>query len=211
MPKKPLEVHEKVKDLIREGCLNKEIKKIVDVSDSFISNRRKELKEEDKIKDEKTTDSNDIKISKKSLEILYRIQGMYGHDTIDETVSTIFEDYKQIMKGKFEYDMDNEKTAGEVFSNFRDELDKLYKMSDNQKQIEFYKSLDQDDKVIDHYFGALMIGYKKTFFEFIAENIIEHCEKCKSMRIFTYHGNLFVSKEVEEESKRYAYKIKIPK
>jgi hypothetical protein len=36
MPKKPLEVHEKVKDLIREGRLNKEIKKIVDVSDSFI-------------------------------------------------------------------------------------------------------------------------------------------------------------------------------
>jgi hypothetical protein len=210
MPKKPLEVHEKVKDLIREGRLNKEIKKIVDVSDSFISNRRKELKEEDKIKDEKTTYSNDIKISKKSLDILYRIQGMYGHDTLDKTILTIFEDYKQIMKGKFEYDMDNEKTAGEVFNDFRDELDELYKMSNNQKQIEFYKSINQDDKVLDHYFGTLGSGYNKTFFEFIAENVIEHCEKCKGISIF-YVDNIFANKKAEKEFYRRARPKKLPK
>lgn len=123
MPKKPKHVQDRVDQLINEKYTTKEIIEILksedlDASASYISSRRKKITKPEEInkKEEKVF----TQISQESIQFIYTLMGMLGKNSLDETVRTIYNDYRTIIGAKYRFDIDNERSVSEVFNEFEE-------------------------------------------------------------------------------------------
>ncbi|TFH14028.1 hypothetical protein E4H04_10985, partial [Candidatus Bathyarchaeota archaeon] len=133
MPTKPKHVQDKVDQYIKEGYITKEIIELFKkdgekVSSSYISTRRKEVNKNVEIKEALITSTS---LSKTSSSILYDLLNRLGKKTIEETLTTISEDYRTILQEKIRYDFDNEKTVAQVFNEFKEAYKVLESLDKN--------------------------------------------------------------------------------
>jgi DNA-binding Lrp family transcriptional regulator len=197
MPRLAKKKYDKIQDMIREGYTNKETAEEVGVSEGTVSRQRKKLAE---IERSETAVEPELKVplSGKSVENLSKIQSMLGVESLDMAVENIFNDYVLIMKEKFEYDSDFEKTPGEVFKDIKaaaKELDRIKKGKDDiDVQCEILRDFNIDEAVISYFIFEKIDDYRGNLIEFIGDNIIEYYTKVKGWAIpGTVKGPIFLN------------------
>ena len=193
MPKKPKHVEEKVDELIRAGFTSSEIKNEVDVKDSYISGRRKRLKEEAAKKDEDKPADIPFELSKKSLGLMYNLMGMLGCDSMDDLTQVISDDYKTLMVEKYEYDIDNKMTVAEVFSKLKANHNLMETLQDTDKLIQLMRNLGMEDVIKIYKMVVALDYYNGSLFHFMAQYSKLYWEETKGMEIITYYGNPYLN------------------
>jgi hypothetical protein len=191
MPRKPKHIQERVDQLITENHASKEIIEIIknekndNISPSYISTRRKESKKlEEKNETPKTPYSSDL--SKDSFRLLYNLMGMLGKKSLDETIETINDDYREIIKEKYRYDLDNEKTTAQVFREFEEAYRILESLDKNESQLKVYEKMELKMDPFSYY--RMMsadeeIEFTENFFDFLSESTIKYWRDEKKVSI----------------------------
>ena len=105
MTKKPRHIQDRVDELIKENHITREIIDILKneghkVSASYISTRRKKLKDSE-VKKETKTLSSDIKISEDSIQLLNDLMIYLGKKDFDETIKVVCNEYMELIRKKF--------------------------------------------------------------------------------------------------------------
>lgn len=176
MPRKPKHIEEKVDNLIQKGYTSKEIKNEVIVSDSYISTRRKKIRDEKARKEESKPALIPFELSKKSVRLLYNLQGMLDADTLDDLIQIMWNDYKPIMVEKYKYDIDNKMTVAQVFSTFKENHEHLARLKAEKMLIEDLNYWETQEliltklglgDVIKHYNTGFGATFKGSLFEFL--------------------------------------------
>lgn len=82
--------------------------------------------------DDRAYESADTNLlSKKSLQILYNIQAVYGKNSLEETVIQLGEDFRTIFPYKYEFDLEHILTISDVFTYIIKEYKELKRIKDN--------------------------------------------------------------------------------
>jgi hypothetical protein len=170
MPKKPKQIQEKVDKLLREDYrANEIIEKIkkedgTKISTSYVSTRRKKVKEEKDIP--KTSQS----LSRKTLNKLYDLQNRLGKKDLDETITTISEDYKTILREKYKYDFEDEKTVAQVFEEFMESHRILNSLDKNESQLKIFEKINREENPLIYYWVEFSKnGQPVNFFDLLAK------------------------------------------
>ena len=194
MPKKPKHIEEKVDELIRKDLTFGEIKNEVDVSESYISGRRKYLKKEAAKQEESKPTDIPFELSKKSQKLLYNLMGMLGCDSMDDLVQVVSGDYKSLMFEKYKYDIDNELTVAELFNRFKANHELVENIGDTEKQIQLLTKLGMEDVII--YYRMFVDDYfRGSLFDFMSHYSQLYWKEVKDMSIITFHENIFLNQE----------------
>jgi hypothetical protein len=188
MPTKPKHVQDKVDQYIKEGYITKEIIELFKkdgekVSSSYISTRRKEVNKNVEIKEALITSTS---LSKTSSSILYDLLNRLGKKTIEETLTTISEDYRTILQEKIRYDFDNEKTVAQVFNEFKEVYKVLESLDKNARApFIYYRMLNSDDD----------LNFTINFFDFLSESTIKYWRDERGVTIsrIKFNGPLRIS------------------
>lgn len=190
MPKKPRHIQDKVDLLIKEKNVTKEIIEKIEaeghkVSPSYISTRRKKIQELDNKKETPKT-SISPELSKESIRLLYNLQGLLGKENLDDTIMTVSEDYKEIIREKYRYDLDNEKSIKQVFSDFKDAYRIIENIDKNESQLKLLKKMKFDkDPLSYYYWGIEEDDYRESIFTFLSEYAIKYWEEVRRLSITT--------------------------
>jgi hypothetical protein len=187
--------YDKIQELIGKGYTNKEIAEEAGVSAGTVSRQRKLYEKE---RSESTVEP-DLKgpLSAKSIDKLYKIQGMLGVESLDMAVDQIFADYVLIMREKFEYDSGFDKTPGEVFNDLKEaarEHNRIMKgMNDLDVQIEILRGFGLDELVVKYYHLNREDGYRGSLIDYIGENALEQIKYKSRIKIRTVKGPVFLN------------------
>jgi hypothetical protein len=199
MPKKPKHIQDRVDGLIKEKHITNEIIDLLkkeghNVSKSYVSTRRKILKELEK-KNGSIETSYSPTLSKDSIRLLFNLMGMLGKDNFDETIKTISDDYRKIFQQKFKHDLDNEKTLAQVFSEFEEAFNILESLDNNETQLKLFEKVKSKENPLRYYKYYVHIfkdGKKDiTLFDFLSEYAIKYWEEVQDVSISVKYGYPF--------------------
>jgi hypothetical protein len=131
--------------------------------------------------------------------------GILGIENIDALIKTISDDYREIIKQKYRYDIDNEKTVAQVFREFEDSYKMINSLDKNETQIEilekyYPKKQGPSEAGPITYYQVLSEheGFKMNIFDFLAEYTVKYCNEVKKVYASSGYGYPFLNSKEEE-------------
>ena len=160
------------------------------VSPSYISNRRKKIQELDKKKETPKTSSLDL--SEESIKLLRNLQGLLGKENLDDTIKAVSEDFREIIREKYRYDLDNEKSIKEVFSDFKDAYRIMENIDKNELQLRLLEKIKFDEDPLPYYYWSVEEeDYRAPVFTFLSEYAIKYLKDVRGISNTRITGPVF--------------------
>ena len=161
------------------------------VSPSYIGTRRKKIPDLDNKKETPRT-SMSPELSKESIRLLYNLQGLLGKENLDDTIKTVSEDFKEIIQEKYRYDLDNEKSIKQVFSEFKDAYRIIENLDKNESQVRLLEKMKFDEDPLPYYYWVIEEeNYRESIFTFLSEYAIKYWKDKKGVSITTLSSSPF--------------------
>jgi hypothetical protein len=213
LPKLSKEKHDEVISYLKKGYTIGETAQKTGTSRSFVSKINTSINEEKEIV-EKTTEKDTL--SKESMQILFRIMGVYGHSSLDETIKQLGEDFRVISQAKYEFDLDHSKTISDVFvqvvndskSNKKSLNNVLRARDNNYHQRLLFHAWNVDPAVPVIYDMASSFGFEGTLFDFLTKTVVESFKEKGWTIEYYYNAELGSQQPILIDPS--GYKLKFP-
>jgi transcriptional regulator with XRE-family HTH domain len=192
MPKFGKEKRDLIFDLIEKDYTNVEIAERVGVSAGTVSRYRKNAPKKEGKSDP------EIGLSDKSMNKLYNLQGMLGKNSLNEAIDEIYKYSVEIMKKKFDYDPESEKTPSDIFEYVTKQEREYSRLKKGKResltQREILKCLGMDEITFNYYEFEKQDGYVGTLVDFMTEYTIRYFNEVRNVRISTLKKYPFLDK-----------------